>query len=121
MEHPWDLSPEEAIALQRQLSSAVIQRTTFDPDAVETVAGVDVSFPEGMARAAVVVLSFPDLQPLAGAVAEVLVEHAPAPMVRVGVRDCYGECGTNEGLLCKYHLAPSDIADAARTVVARAR
>jgi deoxyribonuclease V len=79
MEHRWDLSPEEAIALQRQLSSAVIPRTTFDPDAVQTVAGVDVSFPEGMARAAVVVLGFPDLEPLAGAVAEVPVSFPYVP------------------------------------------
>jgi deoxyribonuclease V len=71
MKHRWDLSPQEAITLQRDLASAVIERTTFDLASVETVAGVDVSFPKGVARAAIVVLRLPELEPLAGAVAEV--------------------------------------------------
>jgi len=56
---------------------------------------------------------------LGSAVAEVLTEHAPAPMARVGIRDCYGECGTNQELLAKYGLSPQHIAEAARTVLAR--
>lgn len=57
---------------------------------------------------------------LGSAVAEVLVEHAPAPMLRVGLEDCYGACGTNEELLRQYHLSPQDIADAARSILDRA-
>lgn len=56
---------------------------------------------------------------LGSAVAEVLVEHAPAPMQRVGVQDCYGECGTNEELLRKYNMSPGHIAQAARAVLER--
>lgn len=54
---------------------------------------------------------------LGSAVAEVLVEHAPAPMVRVGLEDCYGACGTNEELLRQYRLSPQDIVEAARSVL----
>lgn len=54
---------------------------------------------------------------LGSAVAEVLVEHTPAPMVRVGLEDCYGECGTNEELLRQYRLSAEHIAEAARSVL----
>jgi deoxyribonuclease V len=62
--HPWDLSVTEAKALQPQLAERVMTQATFDPVALQTVAGVDVSFQGGMARAAVVVLGFPDLEPV---------------------------------------------------------
>jgi deoxyribonuclease V len=62
--HPWDLSVAEARALQFQLAEQVIVETTFNPLEVRTVAGVDVGFRGGIAQAAVVVLSFPELQPV---------------------------------------------------------
>ena len=39
-DHPWDVSPDEAKAIQRRLGSAVDPAPL--PDAVETVAGIDV-------------------------------------------------------------------------------
>lgn len=54
---------------------------------------------------------------LGSAVAEVLVEHAPARMKRVGLADRYGECGANADLLSKYGMSPRHIADAARAVI----
>jgi deoxyribonuclease V len=62
--HPWDLSVAEARALQLQLAEKVVAETTFDLSAVRTVAGVDVGFRDDVARAAVVVLGFPDLEPV---------------------------------------------------------
>ena len=62
--HPWDLSIEEARALQSKLAEKVLDETTFDPATIETVAGVDVSFRNKIAHAAVVVLSYPDLRPV---------------------------------------------------------
>jgi transketolase len=56
---------------------------------------------------------------LGSAVAEVLVEHAPALMRRVGIRDCYGECGGDAELLCKYEMSPGHIVKAARYVLER--
>lgn len=60
--HRWDLSVEEAIALQTQLRSNLILHNQLEE--IQWVAGVDVGFEEGgtVTRAAVAVLSFPALQ-----------------------------------------------------------
>lgn len=50
---------------------------------------------------------------LGGAVAEVLGEHLPTRMKRVGIMDRYGESGPNDALLEKYGLTPAHIAGAA--------
>jgi len=62
----WDVSPSEAIVLQKQLASRVIRKG--DPGDVRLVAGADVAFPGrtrgwagGVARAAVVLMSYPEL------------------------------------------------------------
>lgn len=69
LNHSWDLSPKQAIDLQRRLSGEVVTRDDFAPPA--TIAGVDVGFEQSgrVTRAAVAVLRFPSLQPLAQAVA----------------------------------------------------
>jgi transketolase len=54
---------------------------------------------------------------LGGAVAEVLVENIPVPMVRVGLKDIFGESGKPEELLIKYGLTATEIAAAARAVL----
>ncbi len=66
--HPWDVTVEEAIALQQQLRSLVQPTRSFEIDQISTVAGVDAAYAE-QPRAAVVVLSYPDLRP---------IEHAQA-------------------------------------------
>ncbi len=60
-QHSWDLSVVEALAVQKNLSQRVICRKDFG--AVNRVAGLDVGFEQGgkVTRAAVVVLSYPDL------------------------------------------------------------
>lgn len=40
--HPWDLSPKEAVALQRELAGRIVLRDEL-PEEVRLVAGVDVS------------------------------------------------------------------------------
>jgi deoxyribonuclease V len=67
--HRWDVSPAEAIAVQRALRERVVARD--DLGAVRTVAGVDVGFEADgqIARAAVVVLGLPGLAVVARAVA----------------------------------------------------
>jgi Transketolase, C-terminal subunit len=54
---------------------------------------------------------------LGGAVAEVLSENIPVPLVRVGTKDTFGESGEPEALLTKYGLAASDIVAAARKAI----
>jgi transketolase len=56
---------------------------------------------------------------LGGAVAEVLSETKPVPLVRVGVRDTFAESGDAEGLLRAYGLSAEHIAAAARQAIAR--
>jgi transketolase len=56
---------------------------------------------------------------LGSAVAEVLVENAPVPMERIGVKDTFGESGTPSTLLVKYQLTADDIVAAAKKVISR--
>jgi deoxyribonuclease V len=67
--HPWDLPPKEAIALQKKLAPQVITTTPLDLDAVRLVAGVDVSVRNDVSRAAIVILTFPDLEVVEAATA----------------------------------------------------
>lgn len=77
--HPWDLSIDRARALQTELADRVVRTTTFAPESVATVAGVDVGFRRNIARAAVIVLSFPELEPVDQALAEVPVTFPYVP------------------------------------------
>ncbi|MFC1767207.1 transketolase family protein [Candidatus Margulisiibacteriota bacterium] len=56
---------------------------------------------------------------LGGAVAEVLGENAPVPMVRVGIKDMFGESGKPAELLEKYGLTSKEIISAVKTVIKR--
>ena len=56
---------------------------------------------------------------LGGAVAEGLGEHAPVPLVRVGLQDTFGESGTPDELMKAYGLTAADIVRAAREAVQR--
>lgn len=56
---------------------------------------------------------------LGSAVAELAAEKYPVPLVRVGVKDVFGESGKPHELLEKYGLTPQDIVQAAKEVVAR--
>ena len=54
---------------------------------------------------------------LGGAVAEALGELQPTPMLRVGIRDTFGESAANEDLLEKYGITPEHVANAARALL----
>src|SRR5690349_21231783 len=60
--HNWDLTPEEAARFQVELRQRLI--LTWDKRPVNTIAGVDVSIKTETARAAIVVLSYPQLAPV---------------------------------------------------------
>lgn len=62
--HSWQVAPQEAITIQEGLRHQVVREDRFGP--IHTVAGVDVGFEAdgAIARAAVVVLRFPELEPL---------------------------------------------------------
>lgn len=62
LHHSWELSPKQAVALQRELCTQVEREDRLGT--VNTVAGVDVGFEanNSITRAAVAVLSFPGLE-----------------------------------------------------------
>jgi transketolase len=57
---------------------------------------------------------------LGEAVAGFVAMHHPCPVVRVGVRDVFGESGHSGELLDRYHLRAKDIVASARAVLAPA-
>ncbi len=56
---------------------------------------------------------------LGGAVAEVLVRNAPAPMEQVGVEDVFGKSGKPADLIKMYGLTPENIVAKAKKVLER--
>jgi len=66
--HPWDVSTKEAKEIQRRLRERVLVQPLYrDP---KIVAGVDVSVKNNLSRAAVVLLSYPNLVPFQAVTAE---------------------------------------------------
>ncbi len=59
--HPWDVSLEEAIAIQERLRPLVQMTNSVALDQIRTVAGVDASYEE-VGQAAIVLFSFPELE-----------------------------------------------------------
>jgi deoxyribonuclease V len=77
--HEWNVSPAEAIALQKRWAGELNTRQPIDLNAVRLVAGVDVSVkpnPAGqdISQAAVVVMTFPAL-----AIVDVVQKQMPTP------------------------------------------
>lgn len=56
---------------------------------------------------------------LGSAIAEVLGEHAPLPLARVGIRDTFGESGEPDDLMEKYGLLDKDIIKTVKAVIKR--
>ena len=56
---------------------------------------------------------------LGSAVAEVVVDHAPVPMKRLGVPGIFAPTGSAEFLLDEFGMAPTAIADAAAALIKR--
>lgn len=72
--HDWDVTPSDAVALQKQLVERVIHDQPIDIDAVTLVAGVDVSVKKDVSQAAVVVATYPDLE-----IVETALAQQPTP------------------------------------------
>ncbi len=58
---------------------------------------------------------------LGSSVAEVLVEEMPVPMQRIGIKDIFGECGTNRELMEKYDMSSTHIMEAVKKVIGKKR
>jgi deoxyribonuclease V len=68
--HNWNLTPGEATQVQKQLRERLI--LTWDGRPIQSIGGVDISIKTESARAALVVLGYPDLKPI-----EALTADAP--------------------------------------------
>jgi deoxyribonuclease V len=85
--HRWDLSPREAIAVQRELAALVVRKggpargRRACPEPSRRVAGVDCSIHRAEKRGtgAVVVLSYPELEVVEAAVAEAALSFPYVP------------------------------------------
>lgn len=79
--HSWDLSYRDAVALQRELASLVVRDGELPEHAVRFIAGADVAAGRAgkIGVAAVVVVSYPELEPVETVVvdARVTVPYIP--------------------------------------------
>lgn len=66
--HAWDLPPEEAARIQKEMRERLILK--WDGQPVNAIGGVDVSIKAESARAAIVVIRYPDLTPLEAVTAD---------------------------------------------------
>ncbi len=89
---------------------------------VHTVKPLDGEAIEGAAQETGAIVTAEDhnvIGGLGGAVAEYLAEHAPVPVLRVGVPDTFGRSGDPADLFPMYGMAAPDIVAAAHRVLAR--
>lgn len=102
--------------MERGISTAVINVNTIKPLDTETIIAY--------ARRTSAVITAEEhsiMGGLGGAIAEVLGEEHPTPMVRIGVRDTFGESGKPGELMAKYGLLAKDIVQAGIKLEARSR
>jgi deoxyribonuclease V len=78
--HDWNLSPQQAMQLQKQLAFEVVAEDRFDAP-VKTVAGIDLGYDvkNDTSRAVVVVLSFPELELLESSEAKLPIQFPYYP------------------------------------------
>jgi deoxyribonuclease V len=62
--HDWNVTPAQAINIQNELAADVVADRPLDLAAIRTVAGIDVSVRNDVSHAAIVVMSFPNFEPV---------------------------------------------------------
>jgi len=80
--HDWDISPTEAVALQRELAGRLRLDQSLPEGTVQTIAGVDLSPPDaesGRVRGAAVVVAWPSLEVVEVSTAEGVAEFPYVP------------------------------------------
>lgn len=109
----------EALTAAEELASSGISAEVID---VSTIKPLDTETIVASARKTGAVVTCEEHSIIGGlgsAVAETLSENAPAPMVRIGVRDVFGTSGEPAELMEHFGLTAANIAEAARKLVAR--
>jgi len=111
------LMVHEALKAHEKLLKEDIRARIID---LHTVKPIDERAIEEAARQTGAIVSAEEhtiLGGVGGAVAEVVVEKYPVPMMRVGLRDTFGESGEPFELLRKFGLVDADIIEAARRII----
>ena len=105
------LAAAELLAVEG-ISAEVLDVATIKPIDVDTIV-------ESVSKTGAIVTAEEHsiIGGLGSAVAEVIGEHVPAPLRRVGVKDVFGTSGDPEELMVHYGLTATDIASAAREVM----
>ena len=110
---------EQALSAADELASEGIAAEVLD---VATIKPLDVETIAASAAKTGAVVTCEEHSVIGGlgsAVAEVLGEHQPTPLSRVGVSDVFGTSGDPGELMTHFGLTGPDIARAAREVIAR--
>ena len=109
----------EAIKAAERLEARGISAAVID---MHTVKPIDEELVLTYARKTGAILTAENHQvrnALGSAIAEVLVEHEPVPMHRVGILDEFGEVGTQGYLQSRFGLTAENIAEKGETLVRR--
>jgi deoxyribonuclease V len=64
--HPWDVDYQKAVSLQNTLKKELILHDLAGTGSLDVIAGVDISYSRGsdLFFAAIVLLSYPDMEPI---------------------------------------------------------
>ena len=113
------LMVQQALLAAKLLDDEGISIRVID---MHTVKPIDADIIEKAARETGAIVTAEEhnvLGGLGGAVAEVVVESCPVPMLRVGVEDKFGKSGDASLLMQEYGLTAKDIADKVKRVIAK--
>lgn len=113
------LMVEQAMLAREQLQSERIQAKIVN---IHTIKPIDTELIIQCAKDTGAVVTAEEHNIIGGlgsAVAEVLAEHCPVPMARVGIADQYGRSGKVQPLLEYYGLTAKDICDKVHAVLSQ--
>ena len=109
----------EALAAARMLRDEGIDATVIDMHTIKPIDKETLIDAANRCGAVVTAENHNIIGGLGSAAAEVLAENAPVPMERVGVRDTFGEVGTQEYLMQIFGLTAGDIHEKAIKAIKR--
>ena len=110
---------ERALAAAEILAGEGIHATVIDVSSIKPLDEATILASVRVTGAVVTCEEHSIIGGLGSAIAELVGENAPVPLVRVGVRDVFGTSGEPEELMRHFGLTDQDVAVAARKAVLR--
>ena len=110
---------EQALAAAEELEREGVYAEVLDVSTIKPLDAATITSSALKTGAVVTCEEHSIIGGLGSAVAEVLGELAPTPLVRIGVRDVFGTSGEPAELMAHFGLMGADIASAARDLLAR--